>query len=407
MRKALLILVIALIVIYGVAAIRGSRKLASASTQPWPDDLGSLASVRDRFPPQSANEAARKLTGLAAPLGIPFESRVPAGPAPPPTPYGVDVEAIGQYVKAEIQRGEHTIGEPPAAAAQFVATHATAIGAIRQLLLTEPVVWPRNVAGGYQAPTPNLSGHMSLTRVLATSALVRARAGDVGAWEDLQAAWNLSRSLHAHPEMVTQLIALAMARTINAVAWKLPAPAPPWRTQMDGVDNDRLLLRSLQYDKWLYWAYGMEAHANRPRGAFARVVEPLTRPFVTSELARMIDHERESARQLAAITECHFDALAFYRRRLDTLSGSSRREVSQMPTSSIDAIWERAFRYRAEREATRNALLLASGSPVDPRSRCSDGTWIVEGPTLRFSRPIPTAAGREAAMPLAVRVKTP
>ena len=58
----------------------------------------------------------------------------------------------------------------------------------------------------------------------------------------------------------------------------------------------------------------------------------------------------------------------------------------------LTSVWRRAFRYRAEREATANALRVREGKPIETASRCSDGGWTFDGTTLRFSREIATAA---------------
>jgi hypothetical protein len=66
--------------------------------------------------------------------------------------------------------------------------------------------------------------------------------------------------------------------------------------------------------------------------------------------------------------------------------------------------WRRAFRYRAEREAAANALRVREGTSIETGSRCSDGGWMFDGETLRFSREIATAAP-DTPMPLVLRVK--
>ena len=67
-------------------------------------------------------------------------------------------------------------------------------------------------------------------------------------------------------------------------------------------------------------------------------------------------------------------------------------------------VWRRAFRYRAEREATANALRVREGKPIETASRCSDGGWSFDGTTLRFRREIATSA-QDSAMRLVLRVK--
>jgi hypothetical protein len=63
-----------------------------------------------------------------------------------------------------------------------------------------------------------------------------------------------------------------------------------------------------------------------------------------------------------------------------------------------------AFRYRAEREATSNALRVREGKSIEAGSQCTDGGWMFDGTTLRFSREIATTAP-DSPMPLVLRVK--
>ncbi|HWK12036.1 MAG TPA: hypothetical protein VNR64_18380, partial [Vicinamibacterales bacterium] len=68
----------------------------------------------------------------------------------------------------------------------------------------------------------------------------------------------------------------------------------------------------------------------------------------------------------------------------------------------LSSLWRRAFRYRAEREATANALRVREGKPIVTASRCSDGAWTFDGNnTLRFSRRISTAPP-DTPMPLVI-----
>jgi hypothetical protein len=70
----------------------------------------------------------------------------------------------------------------------------------------------------------------------------------------------------------------------------------------------------------------------------------------------------------------------------------------------LTSVWRRAFRFRAEREATANALRIREGEEIQSTSRCTDGTWTFDGTTLRFSRQIMTAAP-DMPMPLTLRLK--
>jgi len=108
--------------------------------------------------------------------------------------------------------------------------------------------------------------------------------------------------------------------------------------------------------------------------------------FPTKLLADSVEHDRLIAEELFNVTRCDVNARA-----------------NELGTD-LTSVWRCAFRYRAEREATANALRVREGKPIETASRCSDGGWTFDGTTLRFSREIATAAP-DRPMPLVLRVK--
>lgn len=208
---------------------------------------------------------------------------------------------------------------------------------------------------------------MTLARALVASALKKARANDPAAWDDLHAVWRLARTLDGHPQMMTQTAALAMARMINAVAWKMPLPAPAWLGDLQARDNVQPLLEAFQFQTASYWKSG------------ARI-------FPTKWLATSVEHDRLIAEELFSLTRCDVNT-----------------PMNELGTD-LTSLWRRAFRYRAEREATANALRVREGKSIESESHCSDGGWMFDGKTLRFSREIATAAP-DRPMPLVLLVK--
>lgn len=342
MKRILIILsaIIMIVAMIGwvVSAFRAPEAVASSAAEPWPAGMGRLDSVLERFPPQEANEAASRLTALGSALPKTGE--------------------VDDFVHREIARDELAIGEPPP---------LPDVSAIRELLLSEPVVWKRTGGIGGGDETQTLRGmQMRMARALIANGLSRARENDPAAWEDLHATWRLVRSLDQHPQMLSQTAALSMTRMINAVAWKMPLPAPAWFGQLQERDLVQPLLESFQYQSASYWADGM-------------------RLFPTKALASSVEHDRRIAGELLSVTSCDVNA------RMNELG------------TDLSSVWRRAFRYRAEREATANALRLREGEPIQTTSRCSDGEWTFDGTTLRFSREIATAAP-DTPMPLTLRV---
>ena len=310
---------------------------ASAAT-PWPGDGGSLDSVFARFPPLPSNEACGKLRSLGGAL---FKS-----------------QAADDFVRREITRGEPAIGEPPSLAD---------VSGIRELLLHEAVVCDNLGRIGGPGTDALRALHMTVARALVASALAKGRAGDPDAWEDLRAAWKLARALDGQPLVMMQTAALAIARMINAVAWKMPLPAPKWLDELQERDAVPALLEAFQYQSASYW---------RDQEQW----------LATKWLARIVEHDRQIAVAVFSETRCDVNT-----------------DMNELGTD-LTFVWRRGFRYRAEREAAANALRIREGKPIEPASRCSDGGWSFDGTTLRFSRELPTGPP-DTPMPLVLRIK--
>lgn len=340
MKKAGLI-VVAAITLVSMAFLwfRDEDAVVTSAARPWPGGMGTLDSTSDQRPPLKANGASVKLTAL--------------GNALPKN------EATDDFAAREITRGERTINEPPA---------LSDVSAIRELLLREPVVWEREdgIGGGNEA-NARRTMHLTVARALVASALTKARANDPAAWDDLHAVWKLTRTLDGHPQVMVQTAALSMARMINAVAWKMPLPTPPWLNELQAHDFVRPLLEAFQHQTASYW-------------------RDSARIFPTKWLANSVDHDRLIAEKLFNLTQCDVNT-----------------PMNELGTD-LTSVWRRAFRYRAEREATANALRVREGKAIETGSRCSDGGWMFDGTTLRFSREIATAAP-DRPMPLVLRVK--
>jgi hypothetical protein len=268
-------------------------------------------------------------------------------------------DAVAEFVNREIARGELAIGEPPP---------LPDVSPIRELLLREPIVWKRNHGIGGDDDTQKTRGaQMTLARALVASALAKGHANDPAAWEDLHAVWNLARSLDGHPQMMTQTAALSMVRMTNAVAWKLPLPPPAWLGELQQGDRVRPLLEAFQNSAASYWSDG-------------------ARLFPTKMLADSVEHDRRIAEELFHETRCDVHA-----------------RPNELGTD-LTTVWRRAFRYRAEREATANALRVREGKPVETASRCSDGGWTFDGTTLRFTGQVATTPP-DRPLPLVLRVR--
>jgi hypothetical protein len=339
MKKALIVVVVAIAIVawFGLW-FRNPDAVATSAARPWPGGMGNLQAATHHWPTLKANDASVKLTALAKALPKNKE--------------------IDDFVEREIARGELTIGDPPVLAD---------VSAIRELLLREPIVWESRVKFDDTDIGERRAMQLTMARSLVASALTKARANDPAAWEDLHAVWQLARSLDGHPQMMAQTAALTMARMINAVAWKMPLPAPAWFGELQERDNVKPLLEAFQYQAAYYWDGGGQI-------------------FPTKWLADSVDHDRKIAEDLFSLTSCDVNP-----------------PMNDLGTD-LTSVWRRAFRYRAEREATANALRVREGKSIENGSRCADSGWTFDGTMLRFSREISTPAP-DRPMPLVLRVK--
>lgn len=342
MKKALIflsaIVMLAAMVGWIVSSLSSEDAVAASAAKPWPGGMGTIDSVLERYPPIEANAASAKLTTLAGTLPV--------------------SQPVTDFVSREIARDELTIGEPPA---------LPDVSAIRELLLREPLVWQRrHVEIGDADTEARRVVVMTVSRSLVANALAKARTKDPTAWEELHAAWKLARTLDGHPQTMLQTAALSIARMVNAVAWKMPLPAPPWLDEVRERDHLRPLLEAFQHQSASYW-------------------EDSARLFPTKWLATSVEHDRRIAEELFNATRCDVSV-----------------PMNELGTD-LTPFWRRAFRYRVEREATANALRVREGKPIESTSRCSDGAWTFDGTTLRFTGTLPAAAS-EKPMPLVLRL---
>ena len=154
----------------------------------------------------------------------------------------------------------------------------------------------------------------------------------------------------------------------------MPLPAPAWFDEVQDRDLVRPLFETLQFENWRKWRH---------------------QTFALKPFAETIERERTLAGELARVTECEFHRAGVPRQIMPGVT----------ETPNLDIGWQRAFRYRVEREATANALRARAGQPIEEGSHCSDGGWSFDGKTLQFAKPIALPERRDTSMPLTLHVR--
>ncbi|MCM2317525.1 MAG: hypothetical protein NDJ92_20435, partial [Thermoanaerobaculia bacterium] len=261
MRKVLLgmAMVVALVVlVYGVVialAGKGREEIADR----W-RTLGSDEEHAAKFPEvRERNEAAQQLEAAALPLGIGMMPRSELDESSLDQRRIADFKkASDDWVKAAIETGDDTIPPPPTVVASYLAENRVAIDRVVDLLANgEPPLWTMRTKGPPMTrPIPNLLGQMQLAAVLGAAGFEAELAGDhVNAWRSQQALWTLAKGTLSRPEMISQLIGVALTRRVAGVARKLEGPAPAWFEELESFDFHRAMLDSSRSE----WTASSEA----------------------------------------------------------------------------------------------------------------------------------------------------
>jgi hypothetical protein len=340
------------LVLVGIAAalyFGRSRVETGAANRPWPLGLGTVADAPKRFPTAKENASAAKLVELARRVQIDLRSTRRRGRGVPE-----DVrESFTDYVRVQLERPGDAIDLPPSDVRRYLEDNAATLDEIRALVLAgEPIVFEADIKqGGPEAPGPNAVGLQQLHRTFVARALIAAREGNPGAWDELHVAWKLAEPMWRRPDTMGVLTASTGARMVNAAARKLPLPAAPWFKEVLTFNYERALGAAQQAEAWRSKTPG--ALGERLRGMAEGVL---------------------SARACDA-TSPQFEAV--------------REKLGARATPNLIGAWERLMRFRAEREATLRVFQLRSGQQPSPQSQCVDGSWVVTPASFRFSRDIP------------------
>jgi hypothetical protein len=229
-------------------ASQASRREPIARAE-WKAEFGDPAESLAAFRSHEDSEAAVRLTELARSVGI--DLKRPKSEQPHSLGSGADralSQAISEYGRSELTRPSGSVQSPPTGVQAFLELRRGEISEIVDFLSTsQSLAWKTNVSLGSEAPIPNLVGQIRLQRLLVAEALSRAHLGQQGNAERVfRASWNLNVSLRDRPDVVSQLIAIAVARLQVGLARRLLIDPASWRNRLVDHDYRRSLLRAME-----------------------------------------------------------------------------------------------------------------------------------------------------------------
>jgi len=388
LKKIVIGIALVVVCVYGGIWVFAAVLHSKFDSREWPQNLGVLANAPKLYPERDDSPAAIELVKLATPLSInltPAERKnnLRGG-------YEDLKKSFSDYVTAQLEQASDQSAAPPADVASFFSTHQADIDRVRDHILTAgPIQFQMHVRLGLEAPLPNLLGYMSLARVFTARALAKAANHDATAWDDLHAVWLLDRELWNRPELISQLIALAGTRMVNAAAVKMPLPQPAWLEELQKRDYRRDFARSFQAEAsgWKVM-FANELQRNRLKTA-------LTYPYIDACLIDGTEQMRIETTRMSMQTGCDVS-------KVPPVTITEWNSLAKIAFPNFGAAWQRIYRFQAEREATDKALALRRGETPSTLSACMDGKWIVDANRVKFDRAIPINTGTKYPLEYAV-----
>ncbi|HEX7604538.1 MAG TPA: hypothetical protein VF316_23130, partial [Polyangiaceae bacterium] len=200
-----------------------SRSLESA--------FGSRAALAAKYALAVSNADAKKAEVLSNAVGYDIVPRQQGSARTVSSVPEAQRAAVSEYLTVQVSRSDSTVEAPSPDLAAILSSHRVALSALEDALVTgEAPRWACDPAVSYEARlSPNGLGHLQVQRLLIADALASVARGENGmAARALEASWKLNEGLASRPEVVAQLLAIAVARLEVGALRKIDVPADVW-----------------------------------------------------------------------------------------------------------------------------------------------------------------------------------
>lgn len=334
----------------------GSGREAKIDRQ-WAAMVRALDRFEQEFPRARANAAARALEDIASHLGIDLATRGARNRSRPSKVQRQEFQAIAreldEYVRREAVRPDDQIEEPPEAVQSFFASRAEQVAAIRiSLLRPEAPQWEVNVRAGPRAPVLNIQGQLNLQKVLIGAALLESARGRAQEGEDsLEASWRLNQVVLARPELMGQILGIAVSQLQAGILRKLPVSPAEWADRLRKQDLRSRVFSSLDNEAML------SAFEAKDRVA-------------KQEMIRYLTATRQVIERFQLQNPCEFSRKSAERTWRLLFSGRDLAILTSIALPNLSNTVQRLFRGLLDQELTEKILEAKSS-----RLQLEDGAW--------------------------------
>ena len=218
-----------------------NRRLIDAD-RAWAATFGSLEDFQKKYPKIETNEVAKRVEELAKAAGYDLQEKAAPASGASQTPAEKarsDARvAMAEWSQAQLKRPDPSLEAPPQAARAFLQERSKSLATLEESLLAGPrPEWEFDVnhpeAGRDSRGWWN---YMQLQKALiarALSAVLEARHAE--AERSLAASWVLNEAVKRRPEVLAQLLGIAVGRLQVGALRKVDADGELWRRRLESV----------------------------------------------------------------------------------------------------------------------------------------------------------------------------
>jgi hypothetical protein len=287
--------------------------------------------------------------------------------------------AVSGYVTAQLVRPDDSVGAPSPEVATLLDKRRAALTAFEELFASAPPPrwgWDPVVTAG-ERREPNLLGHIQLQRLLIADALASAAGGKgPAASRALEASWKLNEGLASRPDVISQIMAIAVARYEAGALRRIDASAGDWTPRLTAMGSRARLVEAILLDHPRPADMAARYRSLRPAGVgwwahnFVSILE--------EPAGRLADADYRSA-WTRAIAELR-DGPAFREREPDQKPGWSTTAIlMSIVIPNIRLSFDRADRLALDAELTGKILRVEE-------IRRAQGAWPQPSAEIASSR---------------------
>lgn len=373
-----------------IVILFGSIASAIAFLVLWMVGVNRLANEREaqldrelqtfigHFPKIEANESARKLNELTAALGIglAFKSANTPDPAPETMEEFEEIrEELDRFLEAELEKTTGSLSPAPESLRSYLETRKAELEAIRRHLLnSELPIWKQDLEPwlNINHPIPSMVGLLNLQKLLILDVLEKNRQGqNPGRLASLEASWKLNQTLWERPDIISQLIAILVARLQAGALRKMDGLPDQWQERAIARDYQKSLLNGLELESWLNYGLVKELQMAPEEGA--EKLAPLEVLYIRLSGIDTSQNMRRGFAKLEFENICSFDVEAFEGQMVDSIAWWN--QLGQIAMPSWGSQWRKAGKMMLDWELTQKIIQVKALA-------AEQGTWPETLPDL-------------------------